>query len=129
MKTWIRIATSLLVLCGSTASSACIVTSNGTEPAGTSYVFGHLDGVVNGTPQEVVKAAKSVLDEQEMHEVADAATGLDGKVTAKTALDTAIGITVNRRDEKTCKISIKIGTFGDHQISADLYEKIKAKLP
>ena len=129
MKAWIRIAALSLALGGAAGLSACISTSSGAIPTGTSYSFGHLDGVLNGTPQTVVKAAQDVLEEQEMREITPSATGLDGKVTAKTALDTYISMTVNRRDESTSKISIKVGTFGDHKISADLYEKIKAKLP
>lgn len=118
-----------LAIVGASTLSSCIVTSSSGNPTGTSYVFGHLDGVVNGTPQNVVKAAAGVLEEQEMQEITQAATGLDGKVGAKTALGTNIAITVNKRDEATCKLSIKVGSFGDHQISTDLYEKIKAKLP
>lgn len=129
MKSWIRNASFCLALGALSGLSGCIVTSNGAGPTGTSYSFGHLDGVVNGTPQNVVKATVGVLEEQEMREVTQSATGLDGKVTAKTALDTNISVTVNRRDDTTCKISIKIGTWGDHQVSTDLFEKIKAKLP
>jgi len=129
MRNWIRNVTLGLAIIGASALSSCIVTSSSGNPTGTSYSFGHLEGVVNGTPQNVVKAATSVLEEQEMQEITQAATGLDGKVNAKTALGTNIGITVNKKDETTCKLSIKIGNFGDHQISTDLYEKIKAKLP
>lgn len=129
MRNWIRNSTLCLSIVGLSALSSCIVTSSSGNPTGTSYTFGYLDGVVNGTPQNVVKAATSVLEEQEMQEISQAATGLDGKVTAKTALGTNIGITVNKKDDTTCKISIKVGSFGDHQISVDLYEKVKAKLP
>ncbi len=128
MKHWIRTAGCALALAGAASLSSCIVTSSGANPAGTSYVFGHLDGVLKGTPQAVVKAAKSVLDEQEMKDVTPIASALDGKVTARTALDTAITITVTRKDEATSNVSIKIGSFGDHQISTELFEKIRAKL-
>ena len=128
MQAWIRIAVSTLVLAGSAGFSACVSSSNAANPAGTSYVFGRLDGVVNGTPQSVVKAAKSVLEDQEMKDVTEAASALDGKVTAKTALDTPITITVNRQDETSSKVSIKVGSWGDHKVSVDLYEKIRTKL-
>ena len=128
MKTWIRIAVLGIVLAGSAGMSACVSSSNASMPPGTSYVFGHLDGVMNGTPQSVVKAAKSVLEDQEMKEITEAASALDGKVTAKTALDKPISITVTKKDETSSKISIKIGSFGDHAVSVDLYGKIKSKL-
>jgi hypothetical protein len=128
VKNLIRIAGCVLALVGSASLGGCIVTSSGANPEGTSYVFGHLDGVLKGSPQTVVKAAKNVLDDQEMKDVAEVASALDGKVTARTALDTAITVTVTRKDDATSNISIKVGSFGDHQISTELYQKIKAKL-
>jgi hypothetical protein len=128
VKNWIRIAGLALVLTGAASLEGCIVTSSGANPAGTSYVFGRLDGALKGTPQTVVKAAKSVLDEQEMKDVTEIASALDGKVTARTALDTAITVTVTRKDETMSNVSIKVGSFGDHQISTELFEKIRAKL-
>ena len=128
MKNWIRIACCALALAGALSLEGCIVTSNGANPEGTSYVFGRLDGVLKGSPQTVVKAAKNVLDDQEMKDVTEIASALDGKVTARTALDTAITVTVTRKDDATSNISIKVGSFGDHQISTELYQKIKAKL-
>jgi hypothetical protein len=128
VKHWIRITSCALVLAGTAALQGCIVTSSGANPEGTSYVFGHLDGVLKGSPQSVVKAAKNVLDDQEMKDVTEVASALDGKVTARTALDTSITITVTRKDDTTSNVSIKVGSFGDHQIATGLYEKIRAKL-
>jgi hypothetical protein len=128
VKTWIRIACLTLALAGTASLEGCIVTSSGANPEGTSYVFGHLDGVLKGSPQAVSKAAKNVLDDQEMKEVVEVASALDGKVTARTALDTPITITVTKKDDATSNVSIKVGSFGDHQISTELYQKIRAKL-
>ena len=108
--------------------SGCVIDTSGSGPAGTSYAFGHLDGILPGTPKQVVEASEAVLKEQETHVLSRDATALDGKVVARTALDTSIEITVKRNDDSSSRISIRVGSFGDPQLSRDLYGKIKAKL-
>jgi len=124
----IRIAACSLALAALPTLAGCVVVASGPGPAGTSYTLGHLDGTLAASPQKVVDASEAVLKEQDMHMVSKDATGLDGKVVARTALDTRIEITVERQDEKKSKISIRVGTFGDVKLSRDLFEKIKAKL-
>ena len=124
----IRIAAFSLALAALPTLSGCVSNASGPGPAGTTYTLGHLDGSLAASPQKVVEASKAVLQEQELHVVSEAATGLDGKVVARTALDTQIEITVKRQDDANSKISIRVGTWGDAQLSRDLYAKIKAKL-
>jgi hypothetical protein len=124
----IRIATWGLALGGLMGLPACVVVAAGAGAAGAAYVMGHLDGPMPGTPQKVVQASEAVLKEQEMHILSSDATGVDGKVVARSALDTRIEITVKRQDDSTSQISIRVGTFGDQKLSRELYDKIKAKL-
>jgi hypothetical protein len=127
MRNRIAIATLGFALGALTNLSSCVVGDTGAG-AGTAYSFGHLEGTLPGSPQKVVQASESVLKEQDIPIVSSGATGLDGKVVAKTALDKQIEITVKRHDETSSKISIRVGNFGDLELSRSLYEKIKAKL-
>lgn len=122
----ILMAASGLALAALATLPGCVV--NETSPGGTSYSFGHLDGTLPATPQRVVEASDAVLREEEMHVVSKDATALDGKVVARTALDTQIEVTVKRLDDANSHVSIRVGAWGDAQISRDLFEKIKAKL-
>jgi hypothetical protein len=124
----IQIAALTLALAALPTLSGCVIDTSGSGPAGTSYSFGHLDGILAGTPKQIVEASEAVLKEQEIGITSKAATGLDGKVVGKTALDTQIEITVKRQDDASSRISIHVGSFGDPQLSRDLYSKIKAKL-
>jgi len=117
-----------LVLGAAGTLPACVVASAGPDASGTVYVLGHLDAKVSGTPQDVVKASEKVFKDQDMHIVSSDATGLDGKVVARTALETRIEVTVERQDDSTSKLSIRVGTFGDQKLSRELFEKIKARL-
>jgi len=95
---------------------------------GTAYSLGHLDVMANATPQKIVEAAKSVLEEMEIEIVEAGASGVDGRVTGKTALGKKIEITVERQDAETSKYSILVGSFGDEPLSREIHEKMKAKL-
>ena|SRR5258705_4272970 len=124
----IEIATFVFALCASSSLSGCLVAAAGAGAAGTAYVMGSLDGSLPGTPEQIVKASESVLKEKDIHMVSSDATGIDGKVVARTATDKKIEITVKRQDEKNAKVSIRVDTFGDHELSTSLFEGIKAKL-
>ncbi len=128
MNARIHFASLALALGAVTSLSGCLVAAAGAGAAGTAYVMGSLDGTVPGTPEKVVEASESVLKDKEVHIVSKDATGLDGTIIAKTALEKRIEVTVKRQDEKTSTISIRVGTFGDQALSRELFEKIKARL-
>ena len=117
-----------LVLGGLSALPACEVVRGSPSLDGTTYVLGGLEGLVRGTPKRVTEAAESVVQDEDLHVLSSAASGVDGKVVARTALDTKVEIQVERRDEETCKLSIRVGTLGDRELSRRIFEKIKAKL-
>lgn len=123
-----RIAVLVLALGAPTALSSC-VSSGGSPPGSTYTLLGSLDCCVPGSPEKVVQASEKALKQEDLHMVSSDSTGVDGKIVAKTALDTTIAITVTRHDDASSKISIRVGTFGDRAMSNDLLEKIRANLP
>lgn len=129
MKTLLKISALSFALASVIGLSGCLVVAAGAGAAGAAYVMGDLEATVNGTPQKVVEASKGVLEEKELRDVHGDATGVDGSASARMASDTKIEITVKRQDEKTCKLSIRVGTFGDEKLSQDLLDRIRAKLP
>src|SRR5262245_52967897 len=80
---------------------------------GTAYSLGHLDVMVKAEPKRVVEAAEGVMHDMNIQVETSAASGLDGKVVGKTALNKRIEILVERQDSETSKYSIQVGTFGD----------------
>lgn len=110
------------------ALSACANIRSKPGADGTAYSLGHLDVMVHADPKRVVEAAESVLREMDIKVETSAASGVDGKVIAKTALDKRIEITVERQDAETSKYSILVGSFGDQALSREIHEKMKAKL-
>ena len=95
---------------------------------GTAYSLGHLDVMVDADPKKIVEAAEAVLQEMDIQIMSAVASGVDGKVIGRTALDKRIEIVVERQDAETSKYSIVIGSFGDEPLSREIHEKMKAKL-
>jgi hypothetical protein len=128
MKFFRTIAPLALALCAGSAFSSCEGLRAKPGVDGTAYSLGHLDAMVSASPQRVVEAATRVLEEMEIQLVTSAASGVDGKVSGRTALDKRIDITVHRQDTETTKLSIQVGTFGEEALSREIYDRIKAKL-
>ena len=117
-----------LALGASTTLTACEHLRQTPGPDGTAYSFCHLDAMVHADPKRVVEAAESALHEMDIQVDTSAASGLDGRVVGRTALNKRIEITVERQDSETTKYSIQVGSFGDEAISREIYEKMKTKL-
>jgi hypothetical protein len=128
MRRTTQIALSILALAAVPALSGCDALREKPGPDGTVYSFGQFDGTLSANPQQVVEATESVLKEQQLHILSSDATGLDGKIVARSALDKEIRVTVKRQGEKMSIVSIHFGSYGDSAMSRDLYEKIKSKL-
>jgi len=96
--------------------------------AGVAYVNGDLEGRLEATPQEVVEASEGALEEMDIKIISVAASGIDGKVVGRTALDKKIDITVKRDDDTGSTISIRVDTFGDEALSRQIFEKTQARL-
>jgi len=117
-----------LALVGGGSLSSCENLREKPGVDGTAYSLGHLDVMVRADPKRVVEVAEGVMKELDIDVESVAASGVDGKVVGKTALNKRIEITVERQDSETSKYSILVGSFGDETLSREIHEKMKAKL-
>lgn len=92
------------------------------------YVMGEFEARLEASPQRVVKASQRVLENMDIKIQSADSTSLDGVVVGKTALDKDLKITVKRVDERWSEIGIRVGTFGDEELSRQIYDKIKDEL-
>jgi hypothetical protein len=128
MTTRLALLALALALGAAGSLSGCVVAAAGTRTAGQAYVMGSLDGSMPASPERIVEASKDVLEGSDIHILSSDASSLDGTVVGRTALDRKIEITVKRVDERQSKVSIRVGTSGDKDVSQGLFDRIKAKV-
>src|SRR5512144_2367494 len=79
----------------------------------TTYVGGDLEGRLEASPQRVVQACEAALKEMDIKVVSADATGIDGQVIGRSALDRKVEINAKREGEGSCRITIRVDMFGD----------------
>lgn len=97
--------------------------------AAVAYVRGDLESTVNGTPQQVADAAKTALaDDMKLVVTSCRASTIDGQLIARTSDDTKIDLTIKAEGDHASKLSIRVGVFGDQELSATILAKVKNRL-
>lgn len=118
-----------LVLLGSQLASGCVAVAAGAAgAAGYAWYRGEFEGSLDGSPKQCAAAAKEALEDLDMKMIKVDATEIDGKVTARSALDKEVVVTIKRKTEQTSTVAIRIGTFGDEVLSQNIFEKMKRNL-
>lgn len=109
--------------------SSCVVLAAGAAGAGTmAYVKGEYSGTLDAEPAQVVKATEKALADLSIHVLSSESTSIDGKIVARTALDKKITIEVDGQSDHRSEIGIRVDTFGDEDLSRQIFDKIKSKL-
>ena len=101
-------------------------------PGGTTATYSKAEGVLRsaltGTMPEVVNATTATLEDLELVGVDSTVDRLKGKITARMAVGTKVGINLETVDADTVSIRIKVGTFGDRSISMQILRNIENRL-
>ena len=113
----------LLVVLVSLVMGACT-----TPQPGVSNKMGTVTAKLNGAPQDVTEAARQTLEDMDLVIVSSGATGIDGKVVARSAQEVKVTVEVERAGENLSELSIRVGMLGDEDVSLSILEKIKRRL-
>ena len=101
-------------------------------PEGTSASYSKAEGVLRSTLEgsvpDVVNATNATLEDLELTGVDSQVDKLKGKITARMAVGTKVGINLEAVDFDTTAIRIKVGTFGDKSISMQILRNIEKQL-
>ena len=109
--------------------SGCLVLAVGAAGAGGAfYLTGDLEATIEARPEQIIAATEKAFREMDFATVSASASEVDGKAIARTATDKKITVTTKFKSEKTSKLSIRIGIFGDETLSRMILEKIKKNL-
>ena len=107
---------------------AAVVAVGAGAAAGTVYVQGDLQAVVDQELDKVYRAGLNTLEQLALPITGRDKTALDAKLIGRNSEDKKITIKLKRTEENYTKISIRVGTFGDEAQSRAIYDKIKENL-
>lgn len=108
----------LLVVGGAAAAGAGTVV----------YLDGELKDTQNYSLEAVYSASLAGLKDMQFAVVNSSKDTINAKILARTATDTKVQITLTKQSPTLTEIRIRVGTFGDEQMSRQLLDKIKAHL-
>jgi len=107
----------------------CTVAVVGAAAAGTvAYVRGDLEAVELRDIGTVYEATLKAVDELELNVTKKTKDVLSAVIVARDAQDKKITIKLSATTEKTTKLSIRIGLFGNETKSRLIYQKIRENL-
>jgi len=107
--------------------SGCLAAGAGAGAA-VAYVKGQLETSLATDYAKVVKAAQQAITQLEFAKISEKKDGLKAEFVARTALDKKVEINLTKTGDKLTKVEIKVGLFGDQDLSQAILGKIKANL-
>ena len=123
-------AVALLFVCA--LQSGCVAVMVGAAAAAAAgtvaYVRGDLEATVGAGYEDTLRAVRAGLEKMQYNPVSDRHDAISGEFVARTAKDERVHVLVTADSEKVTKIRIRIGVFGDEQVSRALLDAIKAEL-
>jgi hypothetical protein len=109
--------------------SGCLILLAGAGAGATvAYVKGDLETRIDADPKAVASATEQAMKQMDVSVISHAATGLDANVVGRTANDTKLEVTIKGETDKSSKVSIRAGVFGDMVLQSRLLDKIKSNL-
>ena len=107
--------------------TGCIAVAAGAGAGAVAYVRGELEANLANDYNKVVQATRDAIKDLEFVKVSENKDALKALIIARTAMDKKIEINVTNMGGNT-KVTIRVGVFGDEQLSMSILDKIKANL-
>lgn len=108
--------------------TGCVLVAAGAGAGTVAYVRGELNTNVGHDYGKVVDATRRALKDLEFARVSENKDALKAVFVSRTALDKKVEVTVTRQGDKSTQVQIRVGLFGDEQLSVAILDKIKSVL-
>ena len=114
-------------------SIAALAGCHALTPAGpaepvTSYARGDLEAGLDRDYGKVIGAAKGALSDLSFGLISEVQDANKTILVSRTPGDKKIEIEVRNSDNALSNIRIRVGNFGDEQVSRKIFDRIKARL-
>src|SRR4051812_6584054 len=120
---------SILGLFATTQTGCLLLAVGAGTGAGVAYVSGKSEVMLDGNPVQVAAAAEKAAKDMGLILVSNTAAAIESKVTTRTADDARIVVYARAVGDKTSRVDVRMGVFGDDAMQYRMIEKIKANLP
>lgn len=108
------------------ALTGCLAVAAGAGAAGVvAYVRGDLETTVANDYNVVVDATRSAIKNLEFAPISDHKDAFRAELISRTALDKKVEISLTNAGKNLTHIKIRVGVFGDEQMSISILEKIR----
>jgi hypothetical protein len=109
--------------------TGCVaVMAAGAAGTGVAWYRGQLEANLDQNIEAVFAASQKALRQLEFARISDKKSAIDAQLVARTALDKKVEITLEKVTDRSTKVMVRVGLFGDETLSMSIMDKIKAEL-
>lgn len=124
-----RVLVALLLGISAAGLTGCVaVVAAGAAGTGVAWYSGRLEANMDQNIETVFAASQKALNQLEFANISNKKTSVDAQLVSRTALDKKVEITLQKVTDRSTKVMIRVGVFGDETLSMSILDKIKAAL-
>ena len=114
----------LLIFC-----SGCVVLAAGAAgAAGVAYLKGGLQANLDASLKNAISATKDAGKTLELNRISETSDAISGEVLFRDSKDRKVTVTLTKITRKITSIEIRVGTFGDENVSRMFLTEIEKEL-
>jgi Protein of unknown function (DUF3568) len=125
-----HLAVTLMLLSGVVASGGCALFLLGAGAAAGAGTVAYMGGVLKASDEVSMdrawNASLQAMKDLEFKVTKSQKDALEGEITAHRADDTKITILLKKQTDKVTEFRIRVGFWGDENLSRLIYDKIKS---
>lgn len=125
---WRRFLVAACLGISAVALSGCISTAAGAGAGVVAYARGELEADVDGDYDKVVDASRGALVDLGFARASENKDDLRAVLITRAPTDKKVELIVSNTGKKLTNIKIRVGVFGDEQVSRRILDKVKARL-
>ena len=114
------------------STSGCLLFAGaaaGGAAAATAYYMGQLKGNIKATPEAIKDATLKAFKKLTISVTSESpSSNVSAKICGNTFDGKSVEVDITRKDDTSCDILIKVGSFGNQEQSQRIFDQIKAYL-
>lgn len=124
-----RLLIALLLGLSAAGLTGCVaVVAAGAAGTGVAWYRGRLEANLDQNIEAVFAASQKALNQLEFANISNKKSTVDAEIVSRTALDKKVEIRLEKVTDRSTKVTIRVGVFGDETLSMSILDKIKAAL-